>query len=421
MFAEYKRDINHIYLVLPDRARAQMETEKDFQFLMLQNNEIAGLLPVSRQLINGIGSYQYDVSARQSIRKYYELQEIGYREIVNLILSLHITLQGMKEYLLEEDSLVLEPDYIFYSRETEEVGFLFYPLQHEPFQKSMHGLSEFLLSRADHNDARAVEIVYQLFKDTRNENFTMKSLMAMIEQLEIEGQEEHERLRRQKLPDVQDLSVPGREEGAEYSRTEEPQIQYEKWRRFAVLCSSVGVLGTLIYVYGLHYIPGLWSYVTMITSLTVILIILFQKYAEKFEESGLRRREEKMLRDGVIQTDLVAQTKSMAPTDHVASIEHVASTEHQLVSLNGGQEIPFLMKLPLTIGNQKECADIVIEDEVVSALHARIHEEEGKLLLTDLNSLNGTYHNGELLHPSETVEINVGDTLAFAGFRFCLR
>ena len=415
MFAEYKRDINHIYLVLPDRARAQMETEKDFQFLMLQNNEIAGLLPVSRQLINGIGSYQYDVSARQSIRKYYELQEIGYREIVNLILSLHITLQGMKEYLLEEDSLVLEPDYIFYSRETEEVGFLFYPLQHVPFQKSMHGLSEFLLSRADHNDARAVEIVYQLFKDTRNENFTMKSLMAMIEQLEIEGQEEHERPGRQQFSKVQDISVAGREEGAEYSRTEEPQIQYEKWRRFAVLCSSVGVLGTLIYVYGLHYTPGLWSYVTMITSLTVILVILFQRCAEKFEESRLRLREETMQRDSVIQTNLVAQT------EHVASIEPMASTDHQLVSLNGGQEIPFLMKLPLTIGNQKECAAIVIEDEVVSALHARIHEEEGKLLLTDLNSLNGTYHNGELLHPSETVEINVGDILAFAGFRFCLR
>ena len=49
---------------------------------------------------------------------------------------------------------------------------------------------------------------------------------------------------------------------------------------------------------------------------------------------------------------------------------------------------------PLTIGRE-EGNPIQLNDERISRFHLKIQEDEGKLVLTDLESTNGTKVNGE--------------------------
>ncbi|MBR4277345.1 MAG: FHA domain-containing protein, partial [Lachnospiraceae bacterium] len=54
---------------------------------------------------------------------------------------------------------------------------------------------------------------------------------------------------------------------------------------------------------------------------------------------------------------------------------------------------------------------LVLEDDSVSRLHARIVPEGGGYMLEDLNSTNGTFKNGIRLKPYERRKLVSGDEI----------
>ncbi len=75
-----------------------------------------------------------------------------------------------------------------------------------------------------------------------------------------------------------------------------------------------------------------------------------------------------------------------------------------------GEEIP-LETLPLTVG-RNESNGIVLSEQAVSKVHARLLIHQGVLMVQDLNSANGTFVNGRKVQLSP---LNHGDEVAFAG------
>jgi len=65
------------------------------------------------------------------------------------------------------------------------------------------------------------------------------------------------------------------------------------------------------------------------------------------------------------------------------------------------------------LGRDKDC-DIVIDDGHVSSRHASLRFREGKMVLTDLDSSNGTFVNGDQISRvdlEDNAEIKIGDTV----------
>jgi hypothetical protein len=54
-------------------------------------------------------------------------------------------------------------------------------------------------------------------------------------------------------------------------------------------------------------------------------------------------------------------------------------------------------------------ADIALEDPYASEFHLRLNNREGRLVLTDLGSTNGTYENGRRV--TTPVDLNRGDAV----------
>ncbi|XP_057782154.1 zeaxanthin epoxidase, chloroplastic [Salvia miltiorrhiza] len=67
----------------------------------------------------------------------------------------------------------------------------------------------------------------------------------------------------------------------------------------------------------------------------------------------------------------------------------------------------------VTVGRVPEKADIVIPVPTVSGLHARIQKTEEKLLITDLDSTNGTFINEKRLLPGVVSPASAGNLITF--------
>lgn len=63
---------------------------------------------------------------------------------------------------------------------------------------------------------------------------------------------------------------------------------------------------------------------------------------------------------------------------------------------------------PVTIGREEDNT-ISLKDEQVSRLHAKLQEEDGRVILTDVSSTNGTRVNG---HPVQMRVLQIGDLLS---------
>ncbi|HEU0052023.1 MAG TPA: FHA domain-containing protein [Longimicrobium sp.] len=80
-----------------------------------------------------------------------------------------------------------------------------------------------------------------------------------------------------------------------------------------------------------------------------------------------------------------------------------------------GEQIPVPAPV-VTIGKAAEC-DLVLDDDSVSARHARLEFDVGGWRLTDLASTNGTAVEGVKLAPNVPTPIPYGATVRFGGVK----
>lgn len=74
----------------------------------------------------------------------------------------------------------------------------------------------------------------------------------------------------------------------------------------------------------------------------------------------------------------------------------------------------------VTVGRVADKADIVLPVATVSGTHARLEKKNGSLLVTDLDSTNGTYINERRLNPGFPVPIDPGSLLIFGDIHLAM-
>ena len=65
---------------------------------------------------------------------------------------------------------------------------------------------------------------------------------------------------------------------------------------------------------------------------------------------------------------------------------------------------------PVTIGRAPD-NDLSVDNLAVSSYHAKVYFEAGRMVIEDLNSLNGTWVNGIRIHPGQHHPLNAGDVV----------
>ncbi len=193
MEIKYRWERNECYMLV-DAGEINAD---HYQLRMLENNRIDGLLKVQLQQINQQAEFCYTISGRQSMVQKYENICINVDEIKKLMAALNKTAGRLEEFLLNIDSLRLEPEWIYWKEDGDgQPEFCYYPeeVPEKSFREHVRTLLRYLLNKISHKDSDAVDVAYNLYQISMKETFRMQELMQFLfygtEKSDMSGGEE---------------------------------------------------------------------------------------------------------------------------------------------------------------------------------------------------------------------------------------
>ena len=457
MQIDYKRDLNHTYVIL------QEEKEPDtasYQIRMLLTNAIPGLLDCKIGKMDDKTLFYYEVTSRQSLRSVFEQRSIGAEVLRKLFEQLLDLLEELGQYLLVPDGLVLQPELVFADANLENFSFCYLPGKQGHtgcFQKQIRELMEYLLPKLDHQEQDAVVLGYGLYREISAEIFSVETIQALLyqtgkEKKETTEQEGKERSREENPP-VQKEEMLWEEREAEAAAENffveaEEEKDEGSWKNIVEAVICIGFLGGVL---ALRWTQAetIWYLVlggaAAVVGIVSLALELFSEYQNR---KGLKQK------DGTWnpQSDTEQQGwRRDSPVEKEKTWEKNEEQEnrkmHSLMELEGQEEdlfgktelltspedegraylIPIdPIDLPLIpiergstlIGKLSAAADVILPYRTVSRLHAKlVSTEEGDYLL-DLNSRNGTTVNGVPLMGETKRKLEDGDDISFAGKKY---
>ena len=163
MQAEYRREMNHSYLVL--KAGSAVNPQ-GYEIKMLLHNQPPGLLPLSVRYIDGEPLFYYEVTSRQSIFVMYEAKKFGRADLEQIFRAAADIMEGLEEYLLDVGTILFNPKYIYMDTERQHLYFCCFPAERNQEQSGILELTEYILPKIDHKDAGAVVLGYGVYRES---------------------------------------------------------------------------------------------------------------------------------------------------------------------------------------------------------------------------------------------------------------
>lgn len=171
MRTEYKRDMNHNYLILTGDERIDTDS---YQVRMIVANAVPDLLQCRIQGIDGKFMVYYDITSRHSMTALFEEKKMDLESLQMILGGFIQIMEEMSEYLLNPCQLILEPEYIYLDAERKSVRFCYMPGFHGEVQKQFQSLAEYILPKLDHEDGKAVMLGYSVYRRALEDSFHLE-------------------------------------------------------------------------------------------------------------------------------------------------------------------------------------------------------------------------------------------------------
>ncbi len=171
MKTEYEKEWNRAYFHID----IEEEYKETYHLKMIRKNKIPGLLEVKGMGMEGGSRYTYTVSGMQSMKQQHENKMIKKEEIVNFVLALIEVTKQLREYLLNPDCLLLNPDFVFC--EGERYYFCYLPVQQKSLSESFHEMTEYFVKNLDYSETDGIFLSYELHKATLQENYDLEKIL----------------------------------------------------------------------------------------------------------------------------------------------------------------------------------------------------------------------------------------------------
>ena len=370
MTAEYKRDMNRNYLILP------FGTDS-YQVRMLTKNRPEGLLSVTERMREGEMKLCYDISSRQSLERLYENKGMGLDDLKRLFSSWEEAARTAERFLLAPSFLVCDPQFVFLNPSDHKAEWVCYPkASEERYPEDVKLLAEYILEKVDREDSAAVKAAYEFYKTVREDTFLLPEMIRYLNDVSKEARTEE--------PDTLMTAPEEPFLSADYETKEETWSVQKK--------------------------DGIFQ--TIGRFLKSIFGKQFVKKDDKVEDVPVVRMPETGRED----------FSWMEPEEECAQTVLLSDEKEEvreLYSLKDGRRI-CLDPLPVTIGKMKKEVDLYLDSPGISRFHAKIFESDGSVWVEDTNSRNGVTVNEKRLTAFERARLSPGDRVYFAkeGFIF---
>lgn len=443
MDISYHREMKNNYLMITvDEAR-----EQGFEARMLIGNIIEGLLKFRIRKSDNQCQFCYEITSRQPLGRLLETKYINAEQLRSLMLGIAQTLTRMEEYLLKEEQILLDPDFIYVDLDNFQPGLCLLPGKRGDFPQEFSELLRFLLGKVDHQDKEAVVLVYGLYRESLKDNYGLDNLLRwLIKEEPSNNACEHMKKEKMDSEKTSEISSPIQEMNTQREQltagVRRPNMEimissrFPKKRIIAWFCIIPLIFSVFWLQKGaegvMYYITsGIWGGTVIVSAVGILVSVRRWKQstdahmlrdADGYNQLEVNRSSWDMIFD---EEEPEYEEESSSEEDDVHTVllwsRETQEDQRRLIPENPMAEQIVLAYYPFLIGKQERLVDQVIREETVSRLHVRIDRAEGKYTLTDLNSTNGTSINGRKLEANETVEIKIGDRVEIAHLAYCFQ
>jgi len=441
---EYIKDLYNSYMVI----KGEKEENTNYETHMLTYNDINGFVQCELRTYDGIELFYYDITEKKDLKKKYQSSLFSYKDVVNLLVRIFHIIESAYEYLLVENSILLEPNYIFYHTKTDEISLCYVAGYQADLKEQLSELLEYLINKVDYKDGEAVLFVHTFYKKSKDIDTTYEELKEDLQKNLTKGQD------KQMIKKV----FPTEWEKPEYKNVEEelqeeleeerevsyyPLSTYTKAGGFIIAGIVVLLFGYFLGLFHNRFHTGIEP-IKLLSGLLVvsfveiyILIKLFDTQSkstrietvtkESYSQSCCKgkqvEQQEKRLKGSPL-TALLWKKHDSRPTEVLAILnkEHTYSPKYSLLPKEDNYNPSFSMEsFPFLIGKESTKVSIAINDSAISRIHCKFEIQKGGLFLTDLGSTNGTYIEGEKLQERQSYKVEEGDIICISHLMYQLK
>lgn len=414
MEIHYRKEINGNYLMI----QTGQEGPNQYIINMLKTNKISGLLSFKVNYLDQKEMYCYDITSKQSLNQLFKHRSITLEEIRQIILQLGRLLETIEKFLIKEEVLLLDKDYIYVDQNNFTIYLCAVPGYQGDFFRSLSELMQFMLQTVNDRNTESVILAYSLFQQSLKETYVYGDLMNIVSTTLPPLEKEEHHLEKQVEPsDKTEWSLKG---------TDKKALEENQRPWFGTILFMVAVPIALWILRGTEVIKSYLIYLAG-WELLCLLFLFFPFKKNKKEETN---RFELQTTFEYEQEERPKQLPTNPVSHYVAESEPctVLLTDlgnqtgiRKLISLDEKEPDIDILYFPFIIGKQSESVDYQLDKSTVSRFHLRLDFKNDKYYITDLGSMNGTKVRGELIEKETSVEICLEDIICISNFGYRFR
>lgn len=461
MRAEYKRDMNHNYLILHGE---EVPDTDSYQVRMLVGNGMPSLLKCRLQGIDGNFLIYYDITSKQSVASMYETKKMGLEDLRLIFGGFVQAMEEMAEYLMDPGQLLVQPEYMYLDVEKKKLYFCCMPGKAGDVRQDFRVLTEYILPKIDHEDGDAVILGYGVYRRALEDTFHLEYVKEEIykgrdsrekripesckeKEIDKEKGQFREQYENQSGDSPWEMETANPFENRDREDEKKSPVSLRKKILFSLLGAFVLIITAGAAVLG--FLPGLQAGAVLSGCAAFLGIgMLAYRFRKKHKGSIEKKRGrqeiqeiQEIQREPIWKTEQekesgwqpqmsaeeemsVPQTLEEEPKakdfgETVVLSAGVVQGPATLVSREPGELATIYLQEDMTvIGKMETAVDAVIDLPTVSRIHAKIRRRDQEYYLSDLNSRNGTAVNGRLLKEGEDYQLQNEDEVDFAQARY---
>ena len=167
---------------------------------MLQYNKIPGFLELRIRYVDEECLYYYDASGLCSLMEYLNGKQLDYKKIKAFYGDIVRIYRSCKEYFLQEENCILQPEYLFWNERKGKWKVCYFPEFGESPDKQLEELNQYLLQKINHQDKQGVKFLYGIYELIQQEGYYLEGIEDYIREFaeKEKGVEENEVIRTRK-------------------------------------------------------------------------------------------------------------------------------------------------------------------------------------------------------------------------------
>lgn len=418
-----------------------------FSYEMLRENYVDGVLTPVCMEKNGMDGVQYDISGLEPFTVFFE-SRVSMEQVLSVFSGIIQIVWELESYLLDTSYLITDIKNIYYSKETESVYLLYLPTGEEriisswQFEEKLFNLFKEIIFSARFAGGMNNHYITELLNALSSiKDFSIAEFKEVVDKVRIDsgGKMNKETVIQQgSHNNTNSYSVFG--------------------KKFENVCDNSGTQYSVNSLNSVNSVNSGNSYDSV-------------NSVKQFGTDFVSNEKEDLLRDNSVYREYAMsetfsdmddnddikrgksffgyikdffgkeeKTKESIPLymldeendEIVENVEKCVTEDETVALLVSDSNVPFMIrnstgekisinKKIFKVGKDKRYADYVISDNAaISRAHAQISLKNGRLYITDEDSLNHTYVNGNIVNSQVESEIVNGDVIAFADEEYIL-